>query len=253
MRGHLREAAGRFDSLLQHPDAERDPEALAIAMEGAGGVAYWMTNYPEAEQYYGRCVELWRSMGDPRHLGDALYNLSFVYSVGGPPINDMARSRQLIDEALESYREAGDAGGMAKTFWAIANERQLRQEWAASRDAARQALELFEQLEDRFGAGWAYRVIGLSAAYLGELEEGERALSEALKLFSAAGDLSGIAVLIGDISVLEGFRGDHERAARLRGAAFSVDRRSGSGVVTVLDRLLPNVEETVRGSLSKSE
>ena len=118
---------------------------------------------------------------------------------------------------------------------------------------ARQALKLFEDLDDRFGTGWAYRDIGVAGAYSGQLEESGWALSEALRLFSAVGDLAGIAVLIGDISVLEGFRGDHERAARLRGAAFGLDRRSGSAVVSVLDQVLPNVEETVRGSLSQAE
>jgi hypothetical protein len=91
-------------------------------------------------------------------------------------------------------------------------------------------------------AGWLWRFWQMRGAP-----------GKALKLFKWSGGPGRIAVLIGDISVLEGLRGDHERAARLRGAAFGADRWSGSEVVSVLDRLLPNVEETVRGPLSQAE
>jgi tetratricopeptide (TPR) repeat protein len=166
--------------------------------------------------------------------------------VSSPPVRDLTRSRALIDEALGAYREADDASGMAKSLWAIANDHQMRHEWEASLVADHRALKLFDDLEDRFGAGWAYRDIGVAAAYSGRLEEAEWALFEGLKCLSSAGDLAGMGVLIGDVSLLEGFRGDHERAARLRGAAFGLDRRSGSGVVSQLDAVLPKVEETVR-------
>jgi tetratricopeptide (TPR) repeat protein len=253
MRGHLREAAGRLASMVEHPDAERDPAALAMGMEGAGGINYWMANWERAERYYTRCVDLRRSIGDRAGLGEALYNLSFVYSITTPPIRDLARARGLIDEALAAYREVDDARGMAKALWAIANDHQMRQEWLASRDSAFEALKLFEDLEDRFGAAWAYRDIGVAATYLQDFEKAEWALFEGLKLFNAAGDLTGMGVLVGDISILEGFRGGHERAARLRGAAFGIDRRSGQDMVRQLDLVLPRVEETVQGPLSQTE
>jgi predicted ATPase/class 3 adenylate cyclase len=250
MRGYLREAAARLGPLISSAEAEDDPAALAAAMEGAGGIAYWMGQWEDARRFYHRCLDLHRHMGNQAGAAEALYNLAFTYHIPMPPLRDTARARQLNREALEIYRELGDRRGLAKTLWGISAQAESVQDWKASLDAATEALGLFIELDDRFGASWAYHSVGLASTQLGRLDEAEQAITEGLRQFAAAGDVTGLGQLLWDMSLLEGRRGNHERAVRLRGAAYEVQRRSGQALVTSLEEYVRDAETVARGAIS---
>jgi predicted ATPase/class 3 adenylate cyclase len=253
MRGYLREGADRLGAIVDHPDAERDPAALAIALEGAGGIAYWMGRWEDAKRFYEACLALQRETGNRSGTAEALYNLSFCYTVPLPPVRDTPKARRLIDEALAIFRELDDRHGMAKALWAGSAVAESVQGWSESRAAATQALEVFRELDDRFSAAWAYHSIGLASTQLGLLDEGEAAIREGLRQFGAAGDVTGLGQLLWDMSVLEARRGRHERAARLRGAAFSTEKRGGQALVSTLEGYIPDIESLVRGPLSRAD
>jgi predicted ATPase/class 3 adenylate cyclase len=253
MRGHLREGAERLAALVAIPRAEDEPDALALALEAAGGVSYWMGRWDEAKEYWARCLEIRRALGEPLAVAEALYNLSFAYTVPPPPWRDPERARELNEEAMALFREHGDHRGLAKTLWALSNVHQVTLRWAESRDASREALELFLELDDRFGAGWCYHGIGVAAAELGDFGEARRALSDGLNLFVRVGDVTGIAMLLGDFAMLEGQRGECERASRLHGASLTAEQLSGQGLVSNLADFFPGLLDSIRGGLSEEE
>jgi tetratricopeptide (TPR) repeat protein len=253
MRGYLREGAGRLGAIVDHTDAERDPAALAVALEGAGGIAYWMGRWEDAKRFYEACLDLRRETGNRAGTAEALYNLSFCYTVPLPPLRDIPRARRLIEEALAIFRELNDRHGMAKALWAGSAVAESVQGWSESRAAAKQALEVFRELDDRFSAAWAYHSIGLASTQLGLLDEGEAAIREGLREFGAAGDVTGLGQLLWDMSVLEARRGRHDRAARLRGAAFGAEKRGGQALVSTLEGYIPGNEALVRGPLSPED
>jgi tetratricopeptide (TPR) repeat protein len=226
---------------------------VAKALEAAGGVFYWMAEWEKAKRYYSECLELRRDLEDRAGLAEALYNLSFIYSIPPPPQRDVEQGRKLLEEAAELYREMGDERGEAKVLWAIAGTHEVSMEWQSSLDNSDRALELFRKVDDRFGAGWALHSLGLAALGLADYERGRSALTEALDLFAAAGDLTGIALVVNDLSLLEMLENDHERATRLRGAALKIERLSGGGLVTNYDAYLPwKIDETLRAELTDS-
>lgn len=239
IRGHLREAAARLHEVLALPLAAEHPEAKAKALEAAGGIFYWMADWENTQRYYSECLELRKQLGDRKGLAEALYNLSFIYSIPSPPQRDLERGRKLLEEAVQLYREIGDERGEGKVLWAISSIHEVSNDWQLSSDSAGKALELFRKVDDRFSAGWALHSIGLAAVGLGDLERAQSALAEALELFTAAGDLTGIALVLNDVSILEFVRGQWERSVRLLGAALQAERESGLGLVSSYGEYLP--------------
>jgi len=249
IRGHLREAATRLQTVLALPASTGHPRARAKALEAAGGISYWMADWPSTERYYLECLELRRDLGDRSGLAEALYNLSFIYSIPSPPQRDLERGRKLLEEAVQLYREVGDQRGEAKVLWAISSIHEVDNEWQLSLVSAEKALELFRKADDRFGAGWALHSLGLASVGLGDLERARSALAEALELFAAAGDLTGIALVLNDVSILEFVRGQRERSVRLLGAALRAERESGQGLVSNYGEYLPWTVEMRSGAL----
>lgn len=253
MRGHLREAAERLGKIVANLGAEDHPEELAIALEGAGGVAYWMGDWEPARDYYSRALDL-RRLGDDRsEVAEALYNLSFTYSVAPGEKRDAERSRQIAQEALEIYRELGDRRGEAKTLWAMSNVFTVEGDWLKTLEVSRQALEIFRELDDRFSLAWANHSVGLAASVLGDFDVAQIHLTEGLQVFEEAGDVTGIALLLADFAQMEARRGDGPRAARLRGASLAAEERSGQGLVSNFDDILGQFGDLIRGVLPESE
>ncbi|MDQ4006131.1 MAG: adenylate/guanylate cyclase domain-containing protein, partial [Actinomycetota bacterium] len=163
MRGHLREAAERFRSVLTLPGTEAHPEARAEALEGAGGTSYWMGEWGAAETYYLECLDLRRGVGDPKAIADAAYNLSFVYTVPPEPLRDIDRARPFLQEALDAYRSLDDRRGIANVQWALSNLHIVHKQHRETVARAREAFDLFEEVGDRFGAAWAAHSVGMSS------------------------------------------------------------------------------------------
>jgi predicted ATPase len=235
MRGHLLEAAQRFKDVLALPGTEKYPEARAEALEGAGGVSYWMGDWDPAEAYYGECLKLRRELGDEKGIADAAYNLSFIYTVPPEPLRDVSRAHPLLKEALDGYRTLEDQRGIANVQWALSNNHLVSREWREAADAAAEALKIFRELDDRFGAAWAAHSVGLNLIPLENLAESREHLRLAMEMFSEAGDLTGIALVLYDFSALAATEKDYERALRLRGAATAAERQAGQGLVTNMD------------------
>jgi tetratricopeptide (TPR) repeat protein len=235
MRGHLREGAERFRSLLALPAEGADPGTRAEALEAAGGISYWMADWEPAADYYRECLEIRRRLGDPKGIADAAYNFSFLYTVPPEPWRDVARARPLLQEALEAYRALDDRRGIANVQWALSNNHLVSDEWREAADAAAEALQLFDELGDRFGAAWAAHSVGLNLIPLGELESSRRHLRRAMSMFSEAGDVTGIGLVLYDYSALAATEKEFERAIRLRAAADRIERDSGQALVSNME------------------
>jgi predicted ATPase/class 3 adenylate cyclase len=246
MRGHLREGAERFRSVLSLPVEGADQEARADALEGAGGVVYWMGDWESAETYYAECLEIRRRIGDPKGIADAAYNLSFLYTVPPEPLRDVMRARPLLQEALGSYRTLEDRRGIANVQWAISNNHLVSGEWREAAAAAAEALQLFDELGDRFGAAWAAHSVGLNLIPLGDLAASRLHLRRAMGMFSEAGDLTGIGLVLYDFAALAATEKEFERAIRLRAAAAAIERQAGQGLVTNMENYawVPDVSDS---------
>ncbi|MDQ3990686.1 MAG: NB-ARC domain-containing protein, partial [Actinomycetota bacterium] len=88
IRGHLHEGLMRLLEALDLPGVDAHPGDLANALEAAGGTAYWMDRFDLAGDFYERCLEVRRRLDDRSAVARALYNLSFISSLGPGTRND---------------------------------------------------------------------------------------------------------------------------------------------------------------------
>ena len=235
MRGHLREGRARLDAILAMPQAGEHPAERVLALEAAGGVAYWQADLPAALAFYAECVAIARAGGDKRIIANALYNFSFPLLVGHA---DLVRGLALLEEALALFRELRDEAGAARCLWGIGNELHFEKRYADATTALDEAIGLFRRLKETFSLAWAIHTRALVAIKLREPAVAERFVREGLHIFSGAEDFSGIAVLLDDASSVANLRGDVKRAFRLAGASAALQASSGAELASLV-----NVEE----------
>jgi predicted ATPase/class 3 adenylate cyclase len=226
MRAHLTEGRERTAQVLPLLSAETDPRVRWRTLTAAGSLAYWQADWTAAGGHYQAALDLAQQRNDRTLLAESLYNLSFVYSV---PRTDVSRAMDLAQQALAVYRDLDDRDGTAKTLWAlgiIANslpEPRPDEALAYYGDAG----ALFVELGNRPMLAWSRFMSADVHVAARRADEARRLTAEALKIFVDLGDLSGYALCLHGLAVLEWVEGRRESAARLAGAAQTIARSSG--------------------------
>jgi len=231
MRGHLDEGRARVAQVLAMPKSADYPTERLMALEAAGGLAYWQADMKAASRFYDECLELTRQVGDRHAIANALYNDAFPRSVDRSAV---AEALVLLNEALPIFRELGDDPGVAKTLWGIGNAYYFSHDYVLARPALEESEALFRKLDDGFGLGWSLHTQGLVAVKTGRLEDAKRVWNEALRLFDRANDVSGIVLQLDNLSVLARLEGDAVRAAVLAGAQAAHQESSGTSLGKLL-------------------
>ena len=231
MRGHLREARRRLDSVLAMPTAREHPNDRTRALEAAGGVAYWQGDMAAAKVFYDECLEIARTMGDQRELAKALYNDAFPLLVSR---SDVPGARELLEEALAIYRRLDDSPGVADCVWGLGQCYITLEDYDLAVRSLAEAIELNRRLDNRFGLGWALFVRSLLALKLDDLPVALASCLEALKLFSEADDVTGAVLVLDALAEVTRREGDLIRGARLGGASAAHEVASGAGLSTVV-------------------
>jgi predicted ATPase/class 3 adenylate cyclase len=232
MRGHLQEGRARLTAILAMPGGS--PPSRALALEAAGGIAYWQGDLDAARGLYEEALARQRDLGDAASIARALYNFSFVFFVRP---DDYGRAAALLDESLALYAQLGDDAGVARTHWALGSIAHYQADYQSARRHLDLCLPTFRRLDDRFSLGWALHLLGVVAVKTGAFAEARAAFREALSLFAEAADVSGIALLLDDLSSLALAEGDVPRAARLAAGAAALQKQSGTGLAEVLHQV----------------
>ena len=240
MRGHLAEGLERLSVALAMPHSHDHPEVRADALSAAAGLAYWTADEEGSRALYREEIESRRALGDRRGLAEALYSISFTWSVlSMSDPQQAANASAHVSEALEIFEDLDDESGVARCLWALANAQYAAADTATARGNSVRALEILDRLDDRFMVGWVTYTLGLTELK-DELERGgdvpelraaaRKWLDRSLRVFAEAQDVSGYTLVL-DALALHAFR-DHdlERAARLSGAVERLERTSGTGL-----------------------
>jgi tetratricopeptide (TPR) repeat protein len=226
MRGHLNEGRDRAERAVRLSANLSDPGLRGRALEAAGSLAYWQADFAAARERYAQALGLQRQTRDETAIANALYNLSFADFVSR---DDPERGRQLAEEALAIYRRVGDRAGIANTLWALGGIENTFPEPRSevSRRYFHEARQLFEELGNRRMLAWAHFMYAGTVMHHRDTGEARPAAQQALRLFNERGDVSGCALTLRGLSVIEWVDGHREAAARLGGAADRVQRMTG--------------------------
>ena len=255
-RGHLYEARRRLDEMAAAPWSREDPVLRARLMEALGGVCWWQADIRGMRPAYEEAVKIWRRLGDKGELANALYNLSFVFSVPEDPtkalepVDPTSEGAKAQAEALALYRELGDERGEANVLWGMGNKKYFSEEPEAGVSEFLAALEKFRHVGDRTMEAWSLHMVG--SAYLRgkQRDQARPYLLEALRHFFLAGDAAGVTLVIDDLSAQALADDEPERATRLWGAGRALATATGATLASFTDSwieslLRPNVKNMV--------
>jgi predicted ATPase/class 3 adenylate cyclase len=221
-RGHLAEAKAWFDEILAMPSGQGNTRARARALIGAGGVAWWQQDREAAGHFYEKAVVVERAIGEPLHIAEALYNLSFV--VAG---EDFEAAMRLLDESLSLFREAGDERGVAQVLTMLVMRDAEAGRWEQVVESLEEITGIWHRVGDRLHL--SFDLVWLAFAYgrVGRRAEAWSTALEALELFQEADNATGVGIAFTDLAFLATWEGRHEDAVRLAAASESLRERVG--------------------------
>ena len=238
MRGHLSEAQAVVARVLALPhDADRD---RLSALDGAGGVAYWQGDMLLSRRHYEEALEIATRLGDRSQIAEQTYNTSFTYQLDR---SDLPHAIALYERALAVFRELGDRSGIAKSLWGHSYTLYQADDRERARPMLEECIALMRELDDRFGLAWALHAEALINTKDRRFDEAATSIAESLRIFAAAGDVSGVTLLLLDAAMLAALRGDPVRAVRLFAAGEKVRDESGAMLADLIETWqLPGVE-----------
>jgi tetratricopeptide (TPR) repeat protein len=227
MRGHIHEGRSRMKAVLAMPNSRQFDEERLMALEAAGGLAYWQADMTVAQGFYDESLELTRRVGDARAIANAIYNAAWPMIVDRTAL---PRAKLLLEEAIPLFRELSDQGGVARTLWGLGNVAYFGQDYPAAIRPLEEAQSIFRELDDRFMLGWSTHTLGLVAVKTDGVEDAQQYFLDALRLFIEAQDVSGITLQLDNLSVIARTRGDLVRATRLAAAAVAQQAATGTSL-----------------------
>jgi predicted ATPase len=113
--GYVREGRRFVARVLEQSEGITAP-VRAKALNGAGWLAMWQSEYARAEGLCQESLELYRELHDARGMGLALYRLGWIASMR----DNYARASILLEESLACYRAVGDQTRLAFSLVALA-------------------------------------------------------------------------------------------------------------------------------------
>jgi predicted ATPase/class 3 adenylate cyclase len=238
-RAHLQEGAERTATVLAIPTDELRTELRARALEAGGGIAYWRGNLVEGRRYYDDALEIARELGDQHLIADGLYNAAMVRNVlevNPPEIVDL--SMAMLDEAIRLYRETGDRLGAARALWGLGTAQYFSEDWPVAVDTFRAAEEALSGGEDDFMQGWVLHQLGTTEIRLGQLDSALGHIRGALVNMRAAGETTGLVLVLDDFADHAAASGDLPRALRLIGAGRALEDATGTGLAAATEEVM---------------
>ncbi len=230
MRGFLAEGEDRASRVLEIPGLDERPAELAVALEAAGGLAYWRGDMELARERYERALAIEREIGDDAAVANALYNVSMSFTTGEDAVpmripSDILNSAQ---EAVTIYRRIGDRAGEGKALWALLDMEVLQLNADAADRLGAECLRIFTESGDRFMLAWTEFMLGLNDNLRGERTSGRQHYQLALESFRTSGDLSGYALVLDGLAAVAFDEGRHAHAMQVAGGADAIQRQGGA-------------------------
>ena len=225
MDGHLDAAAERIDAALALEGGT--PEARAKALEAAGGIAYWRGDFGRQFDHYTAALAIWRDLGIPTEIANALYNLAYVTHIR----LGFGAASALLVEAAQIYEAYGDLVGLGHVHWSWGNLYQIEGDLDQAIASCQRSIELFDPEHDVFDLGWAEYVLADCLLHAGRIDEARHHLRAGMDLFLGVGDLSATVLFLAGFAQLTRAMGDVETSARLIGAMQALRQETGAGLL----------------------
>jgi non-specific serine/threonine protein kinase len=222
MRGHYSEGRDWLEAALAAGDQGSTP-ARALALHGAGSLAWVQGDYGRAVALHEEALALNRTLGDKRGTATSLNGLGSVARVK----SQFGQAAALYEEAGALWRSLGDKRGIAGSLGNLGYVAYQQGDHGRAATMYEEALALFRELGESRQIAVLVHNLGLVA--YAQAEHGRAALlyEEALVLQRELGDRWFIAQVLTDWGMVAYAQGDYARAARHLEEALALQRELG--------------------------
>jgi tetratricopeptide (TPR) repeat protein len=212
-RGHHREGLRWTEAALAR-GADAGARLRALALLGAGHLAYAGGDRDRSERFVVESAALLRDLGDERNLAVALNGLGILAGARG----DEAAARALYEESLIVARRAGHGWVIAAALLNMGEQDRLAGDGARAEPRYAESLAAFRAIGDSWGIAAALTNLGDIARDRGELARARGLYAEAATLYLRTHHWQELGTSLAGLAAVAAAAGRDEVAVRLVGA-----------------------------------
>ena len=224
VQGLYKQARDGIARLLAHPDAAPRDAVRACALAAAARLAWVADDIATGAAAQQEALEIFRELSDARGTAAALSAFALYVLEAG----DVSTAEKLAAEAAQLAEPLRDRRLTAHVRHTQAGLATAARNYAMSFDLDHESHGLYRELGDVWMQAITEWGVGVSAIVLGKFEEARAHFAKCLQAGLDLGNRTGVPYPIEAFAALAVAEHQHERAARLLGAAESM--RAGSGM-----------------------
>ena len=204
VRAYFAEGRSWLARLLTRPEAGARTITRALALNGAGNLAYNQGDYATAEACHQESLEIRGELGDRQGIAGSLNNLGLIARDRG----DFARAIALFEEAVGINRTLGNRTWEAINLGNLGIALHEADDLARARALLDESLGIFRSLDDQWGLGMTLSSLAAVAGDGGDVTTARTLYAESLECRRRVGDRRGIAATLFGLGRLSFFAGD---------------------------------------------
>ncbi|MCW3054423.1 MAG: hypothetical protein JWN14_3593 [Chthonomonadales bacterium] len=195
----------------------------AVALTGAGILAFHQGDYAAARLLYEEALHIWRELGPKHALASTLGNLGNVVFFQG----DYATALQLFTESMGQHQESGKRIGIACSLDALGAIRVKLGDYDSANVHFRESHTIYSELGDQLGLANSFGNLGSIAADQDDHVTAQTYFTECLALYRELGAKSGIAWTLNSLGSVAAAQQEYSRAQTLHEESLKLYREVG--------------------------
>ncbi|MDP9244118.1 MAG: hypothetical protein M3O77_03430, partial [Chloroflexota bacterium] len=220
---HFREGVRWLEEILNLPGAAPRTVLRARALTTAADLSSWIRNTDSYPRHAEEAVAIYRDLGDPAGIADALGELGVVQMTVGRG----EAARTTLEEARELNLGLGDRQKASECTMALSLLAMTERNIQLAREGLEVALTTFRELGNMYWVAFAERLLGGIDRFEGNDRAAEQRFRTSLSIAKEHGILIMIASDLYAFAELAHSRGSNERALSLAGASEAMRERLG--------------------------
>ncbi len=223
---HTSEGRNWFERVLGQSTAKAPTAARAKALLGAGAMAFFQGDLPEAQRLLGESVSVGREVGAACRpdLALALTILGHVAILQGNP----GAARELAGEGRQLFQRVGHVWGVAMSLFILGKATLELGDLLSARSFLEESAEKFRLAGDKQRLVLPVDALGLVALRQGDYAAARAQLEEALTVAREMGDEQFIADTLAHLGKVALSVGDYAQSAAFYQQSLALNRALGN-------------------------
>jgi serine phosphatase RsbU (regulator of sigma subunit) len=173
-----------------------------------GNIYKDMSDWPNALEYYKRCLNTAKEVGDPVNTGGALLNMGVVYG----DMHEYEKALNNLNESIGIFEKIGNKKGLALCFSNLGVVYRGLSQDSLALEFYDESIKMYNDLHDKNGAAYQLNNTADIFKERGDFDEALDDYEFSLKMFEETGDSTGKAYSLAGIGEIFQTRKDFKKA-----------------------------------------